>query len=96
MASPLKVLILNIPKCSPDAKVLIKHPTSALGSGVEEVVPVKPILCLAMWEQEVRMVVLGEPLEEVVPVEPILHVAVQEPEVGRVVLGKSTFPLLER
>ena len=39
-------------------------------------VPVEPILHLAMWEQEVGMIVPGEPLEEVVPVEPILPLAV--------------------
>ena len=31
VGSPLKVFILGVPKCNPDARVLIKHPMSGLG-----------------------------------------------------------------
>ena len=61
---PLEVFILGVPKCNPNAKVLIRCPHLDLPEqalGAVEVVPEEPICHLFMLEQELEMVVSGEP-----------------------------------
>ena len=60
----LKVFILRVPKCNPNARVLIKCPTSGLGGagfGGEGDGPVGAHPHLVMLGLEMGMVALGEP-----------------------------------